>query len=411
MTTPTYIVTPSKYVITEGDLVTFTVTTTNVSNGTVLYWTNNGTTTAGDFPILFGNFTVSNNTGNFSLTATSDTITEGTESVIISIRTSSITGTVVANSYTVLVKDPIATPPIPSYSSYIGSGGVSYIGSSGGSTGIAFDYSSYYERIASSLETISLTSTAISGIDTTLKGIKTALDTIADNTTIITKLAEGAKDLITSVDSGISGEIDQNVITTSDNTTDILEGYLVVGTGVPDNTFVIGVDNTTVTLSQNLTSAASGQYDFYKSWVGIHSIGPYEWLNYASTYHLYVEQGKLDKDSKPVTSILADNLENTKNNLSGQNVITTKSNNNYIIAGQLVTGTGITDGTYVVTVTTNFDNDILTTVTKVTLSENLTTDASGTYEFWSKVSQADQKAALVSLKNYLNKIKSLPSVF
>jgi hypothetical protein len=411
MTTPTYIVTPSKYTITEGDLVTFTVNTTNVTNGTVLYWTNNGTTTSGDFPILFGNFTVTNNTGNFSLTATADTVTEGTESIIISIRTSSVSGTVVATSYTVLVKDPIATPPTPSYSSYIGSGGVSYIGSSGGSTGIAFDYSTYYERIASSLETISLTSTAISGIDITLKGIKTSLDTIANNTTIITKLAEGAKDLITSINSDIMGDIDQNVITTSDSTTDILEGYLVVGTGVPDNTFVTGVDSTSVTLSQNLTNEASGQYDFYKSWVGIHTIGPYEWLNYASTYHLYVEQGKLDKDSKPVTSIVADNLENTKNNLSGQKVITTKSSNNYITAGQLVTGNGIADGTYVVTVSTNFDNDILTTVTKITLSENLTDDASGTYEFWSTVSKDDQKTALASLKNYLYKIKSLPTVF
>ena len=202
MATPTYIVTPNKYIITEGESVVFTITTTNVANSTVLYWTNNGTTISGDLSNLSGSFNISNNIGTISLTGSSDVISEGTESIIISIRTGSITGPIVSTGYTVLLKDATPAASTASYSSYIGSGGASYVGSAGGSSGIAFNYSPYYERIANSLEIVALNSTAISSSLTT-----------------ITTLATGS---------------------------------------------------------------------------GIHMVGPYEWLNYASLYHLYVEQGKLD---------------------------------------------------------------------------------------------------------------------
>jgi hypothetical protein len=279
---------------------------------------------------------------------------------------------------------------IPSYSADKG-----YTGSAGGSTGIAFDFSPLLDRIAKSLDTIATNSTTIAtnttNISNTLTNIKLDVD-------IITKLAEGAKDLIISISA--SGNSGQKIIATSD-TSSIEVGYLVTGTGIPDNTFVTEVTNTTVKLSQNLTTAASGQYKFYKSWVGIHTLGPYEWLNHASSYHLYIEQGKLVKDSKVVTTILADNLELSSNNVSGQNIITTSSSTNYVAVGQLITGTGIPDSTYVSLVASN----------SITLTNDLTEDAIGTYNFYTTSSQTDQSTALASLKEYLYKIKSLPTVF
>jgi hypothetical protein len=315
MANPTYSIKPNKYVITEGDInpLIFTITTTNVDDGTVLYWINNGTTITGDLSNLSGTVTISSNTGTISISANTDVITEGSESIIILIRTGSLTGPIVATSYTVIVKDVVATPPDPIYSNDKG-----YTGSAGGSTGVAFNYSSYYERIASSLETIALNSTAIAS---SIKGLD-----------VITELASGS---------------------------------------------------------------------------GIHTVGPYEWLNYASTYHLYVEQGKLNKDSEPVTTI------SSAGGSSGGFTITTSdlTGANLIVAGQLVKGTGVTysidpnvQSTYVESVASGSAEVI------ITLTNNLTANAAGTYEFYNVASAKDQTAALETLKLYLNKIKSLPTM-
>ena len=86
-------------------------------------------------------------------------------------------------------------------------------------TGIAFDFSPFFDRMATALETIATKSTSI---DTTLTSIKTDLDTLATNSTTIKDLAIGS---------------------------------------------------------------------------GIHMVGPYDWLGYASLYHLYVEQGKFNSDT------------------------------------------------------------------------------------------------------------------
>lgn len=313
MTTPTYAITPSKYVITEGDVepVIFTITTTGVDDGTVLYWESSGTTTFTDLTNTSGTVTISSNTGNISLSANIDEIVEGSESLIVLIKTGSATGPVVATSYTVIVRDIAETPPTPLYS-YDGSGAAN---------GIALNYSAYYERIASSLETIALNSTAISSA---IKG----LDTIV--------------------------------------------------------------------------SLASGK--------GIHTIGPYEWLNYASLYHLYIEQGKLNKDSEPVTTI------SDSSGSSGQSAITTTdiTGANLIAAGQLVKGTGVpysTDPNNQCTYVDSVSSTSGATEVVITLTNNLTADASGTYEFYNVASTKDQAAALETLKEYLTKIKSLPTIF
>ena len=109
---PTYSVSPNTSTVNEGSGVTWTVTTANVSNGTVLYWTNGGTTVAGDFSenVNSGSVTINSNTGAFALNLVNDATTEGSETIVISIRTGSTSGPVVATAATVTVNDTSLTP-------------------------------------------------------------------------------------------------------------------------------------------------------------------------------------------------------------------------------------------------------------------------------------------------------------
>ena len=68
---PTYAFSAGSYSVAEGDSVTVYVNTTNVSNGTTLYWTiSNGTTSDADFSSMSDSFSISNNSGSFSISAT-----------------------------------------------------------------------------------------------------------------------------------------------------------------------------------------------------------------------------------------------------------------------------------------------------------------------------------------------------
>jgi hypothetical protein len=101
--------------IDEGGTVTFTVSTTGLANGTTLYWSTNGVTgtvATTDFTdsLLTGSFTVTSNTGTITRTLTSDFTTEGSESFTLSIRTGSISGTVVATTPTITVNDTSQLP-------------------------------------------------------------------------------------------------------------------------------------------------------------------------------------------------------------------------------------------------------------------------------------------------------------
>jgi len=107
---PTYSVIPSATSVNEGSSVTFTVTTAGVPNGTVLYWTAlqvSGTLSASDFSdaALSGSFTVNSNSGTVTRTIAADRSSESTEIFKLEIRTSSITGTVIATSDSVIIND------------------------------------------------------------------------------------------------------------------------------------------------------------------------------------------------------------------------------------------------------------------------------------------------------------------
>ena len=105
---PTYAVSAAATNVNEGSTLTFTVTTTNVNNGTTLYWTaTNGT----ELQASSGSFSINSGTGSFGVTPTADFTTEsGTELFTVSIRTDSISGTVVAVSSSVTINDTSTTP-------------------------------------------------------------------------------------------------------------------------------------------------------------------------------------------------------------------------------------------------------------------------------------------------------------
>ena len=110
---PTYTYSVSASSVDEGGNWTTTVTTTNVSNNTTLYWSLSGTNvTSADFSsgALTGSGTISSNTFNFSHTVANDTLTEGTETVTIKLFTDSGRNTQVGNTVTVTLNDTSLTP-------------------------------------------------------------------------------------------------------------------------------------------------------------------------------------------------------------------------------------------------------------------------------------------------------------
>lgn len=123
--TPTYSVTPTANNVNEGSSLTFNVATTNVANGTTLYWT---VTNAGDFATSSGSFTINSNAGSFSVTPTADNTTEGPETFTASVRTGSTSGTIVATSSTVTINDTSTTPVFtPDYTITVTNSGNNYL--------------------------------------------------------------------------------------------------------------------------------------------------------------------------------------------------------------------------------------------------------------------------------------------
>jgi hypothetical protein len=116
-TVPEYTVTPNLSSVNEGNSVTFNVTTLNVPDGATLYWTNSGNTSSSDFEDLSnnGSVVIINNSGSVTRTLKSDLLTEGTETIILDLRTSSTSGPIVATSTTVNVSDTSSSGTVATY--------------------------------------------------------------------------------------------------------------------------------------------------------------------------------------------------------------------------------------------------------------------------------------------------------
>jgi hypothetical protein len=80
--------------INEGSAGTINVTTTNVSNGTTLYWDLDQT---GDYATTEGTVSINSNAGSFTITPTADSTTEGAETDTVRLYSDSGRTTEVAN--------------------------------------------------------------------------------------------------------------------------------------------------------------------------------------------------------------------------------------------------------------------------------------------------------------------------
>jgi membrane protein insertase Oxa1/YidC/SpoIIIJ len=113
--TPEYSITPSSSSVNEGSSVTFNVATSNVADGTVLYWTTNivsGTINTSDFSDGFasGSVVISSGTASIVREISADFTTEGSESFQVELRIGSVSGDIVATSTTVTIGDTSLTP-------------------------------------------------------------------------------------------------------------------------------------------------------------------------------------------------------------------------------------------------------------------------------------------------------------
>ena len=99
-------ITPSTSSVNEGSSVTWTINAIGFGTGT-LYYTNSGTTTGPDFSdgLNSGSIAITADAGTLTKTLLNDLSTEGSETIIIQIRTGSTSGTVVGTSNTVTVAD------------------------------------------------------------------------------------------------------------------------------------------------------------------------------------------------------------------------------------------------------------------------------------------------------------------
>lgn len=103
---PTVTVTPSLSTVLEGESVTITVAVTsgNIDDGTILYYTSNGTAKLSTINSR-GSFTISNNSASFLITTVDDYIIGTTSSFTVDIRNTNLYGPVIASSGTINIED------------------------------------------------------------------------------------------------------------------------------------------------------------------------------------------------------------------------------------------------------------------------------------------------------------------
>jgi hypothetical protein len=113
-TQATFSIAPNVTTLFEGGTVTYTITTTDVPNGTVVYWDNVGTVSATDFTDdrNDGEIVINSGTGSFTRTLRStDRVGEGSETIVMNLRfrPGFVGGGAVATAATVTLRDFIVT--------------------------------------------------------------------------------------------------------------------------------------------------------------------------------------------------------------------------------------------------------------------------------------------------------------
>ncbi len=109
---PTYNLVKNLFAMNEGDTVYFTLNTTNIPDGTLVPYTITGVDSSDIDVSLTGSFTINNDIDAIAVTATADSLTEGNETMVMT-----IDGT--SESQSVVIVDTSTTPapsPTPSTS-------------------------------------------------------------------------------------------------------------------------------------------------------------------------------------------------------------------------------------------------------------------------------------------------------
>jgi len=113
-----YAIVPSTTSVNEGSPLNYGVGTSNVANGTTLYWSLSGSgITAGDFSPsgLTGSGTINNNAFTVTRTLVQDSTTEGNETITFKLFTDSGRTNEVASNSSVTIQDTSTTPVEPAY--------------------------------------------------------------------------------------------------------------------------------------------------------------------------------------------------------------------------------------------------------------------------------------------------------
>ena len=120
------VIIPSTTSVNEGSSVIFSVTTTNVENGTTLYYNITGSVgiASTDFTnsSLSGSLVISGTFdlgfGSTTLTLANDTVTEGTETFNMNLRTGSSSGTIIGTSPVITILDTSLDPELFAFTSF-----------------------------------------------------------------------------------------------------------------------------------------------------------------------------------------------------------------------------------------------------------------------------------------------------
>ena len=218
----TYTVTQSATSVNEGGVVNVVVTTTNVADGTTLYYTLSGTATADDFVggTMAGSFTVSSNSGDFNINVVGDIITDDGETFTASIRTDSTSGTIVGTSSQVTITDVAQSEAISQSATTVDEGGtvVFTLSTAGYPTGHTFYWTT--EVTSGGITAADFSDGSLSGTITTNSGGQATIN----KTLVSDRISEGVEKFKIQIRTGSTGGpiiLTSNEVAINDTSVDI----------------------------------------------------------------------------------------------------------------------------------------------------------------------------------------------
>jgi hypothetical protein len=120
-TKSTYLFSTIPSSINEGSAGTFNVVTTGVPDNTVLYWSITYALAQNiDFSGVSGLFTITSNSGSFTISPVADSSTEGPENYSVTVRSGSVIGTILTSTNLINIGDTSLDPFVPAVAAFAG---------------------------------------------------------------------------------------------------------------------------------------------------------------------------------------------------------------------------------------------------------------------------------------------------